>query len=96
MTIQQIIKKYNLQKNNDSLYDYKISLNNTDWYISIEKPTRACKFYSVYTRFTNYDLLEQINKIIPCNTWSGKCNRFVYSLQDIENFINEVLACPIL
>lgn len=62
----------------------------TLWYIKIEKPTRMCKFYSVYTIFTNKESFETINKHVACNTWSGKCNRFVNDLQQIEDFIREV------
>ena len=94
MTIQAIMKKYSLTKTNDILYTHNIYLENlkTNWLIKIEKPTRKCKFYSVYTRFENQSALETINKIIDCNTYSGKCNRFYYNLDEIENFINNVIT----
>jgi hypothetical protein len=51
-----------------------------------------CKFYSVYTIFTNTskETFELINKQIACNTWSGKCNRYLNDLQQIEDFIRDV------
>ena len=100
-TINQLLKnngfiKRNPDSNNATFFDKTRShhqyLENfkTLWYIRIEKPTRMCKFYSVYTIFTNKESFEKINKYIACNVYSGKCNRYVKSLQEIEDFIREV------
>lgn len=100
-TINSILKKYNIVKTNkksvywlDKCYDYKIKLKHlkAKWYISIEKPTKKCKFYAIFTRFDNPDILDDINKIIPCNTFSGKCNRFPKNLSELECFINNVIT----
>ncbi len=104
MTIQQIIKKYNLKKvdnnNNwlDKIYTYKIYLPalNTTWFVNIEKSQTNKKLFNIFTRFDNYDVLSQINKTIECNIWSGKCNRYCFSLESVENFIQEVTTCQIL
>ena len=100
-TINSILKKYNIVKTDkksgywlDKVYNYKIKLNNlkTTWYISIEKPTKKCKFYAIFTKFDNPDILDDINGIIPCNTFSGKCNRFPKNLPELECFINNVIT----
>ena len=100
VTINSILKKYNIVSTDkksiywlDKYYDYKIKLKNlkTTWYISIEKPTKKCKFYSIFTRFDNPNALDNINNIIPCNINSGKCNRFPHDLIQMECFINNVI-----
>ena len=94
--LNEIIKKYGLEKTtqkDDFLsYDYKIFLKNlnTNWYITIEAPTRRCKFYSVYTRFTNQEMFEELNKMIGSNAFCGKNNYFVYNLQDIEDIFYNI------
>lgn len=99
--IKEIIKKYKLEQTSEEkdgkflsiCYDYKIFLKNlnTTWYLKFENKTRKCNFYTVYTRFYNCEVLQEINKIIACNTYSGKCNQFIYDFQSIDNFINNVL-----
>jgi len=98
--IKELLSKYDIKETNKDnknfysvIYDYKIELKNlnTDWYIKIELPTKKCKFYAIYTRFTNCDVLNKINKVIKCNTYSGKCNRFPYDLIQMECFINNVI-----
>jgi hypothetical protein len=104
MTIKQIIKKYNfknVEKSDnwlDKIYTYKIYLPNlnTTWYINVEKSSIDKKLFNIFTRFDNYEILSKVNKQIECNTWSGKCNRYCFCLQQIENFINEVTTCQIL
>lgn len=98
--IKELLNKYGIKevnKNDDNfysvIYDYKIELKNlnTDWYIKIELPTKKCKFYTIYTKFTNYDVLNKINKVIKCNVNTGKCNRFPHDLIQMECFINNVI-----
>lgn len=98
--IKELLNKYGIKEVNKKdgnfysfLYDYKIELKNlnTDWYIKIELPTKKCKFYTIYTKFTNHDILNKINKVIKCNTNSSKCNRFPYDLIQMECFINNVI-----
>lgn len=98
----KIVKKYQLkkttQKDDDyffsTCYDYEIFLKNfnTKWYIKIEKPTKKCKFYSIFTRFENKDSFEELKKIFTnMNEYSGKFNHFVYDTNSIENIINNVI-----
>jgi len=92
--MKQIIKKYGLEKTKDDVaYDYKIYLKNLDtkWYLKIEKPTRTCKFYSVFTRFENKESFKKLKEIFNFNEFSGKFNHFVYDMESIENIINNVV-----
>lgn len=99
VTINQLLVNHNgfapVKKDDNYLsviYTHYQYLENfkTLWYIKIEKPTRKCKFYSVYTKFTSNEMFETINKQIAFNVYSGKCNRHVNDLQQVEDFIREV------
>lgn len=99
--VKDILNKYNFEKTDsngnwlDKCYSHKVYLNNlnTYWYIDIENKTRRCGFYSVFTRFgEDMEYLNELNKVIPCNTYSGKCNAFVYSVDEIECFINNIIT----
>lgn len=94
--------KTNPDKNNhtfnDLLYTHFQYLENFNalWYAKIEGNTRKCKFYSIYTKFVVCDenfkesMLNQINEKIACNVYSGKCNRYLNDLQQVDNFIKDV------
>ena len=72
------------------LYTHYIYLENLDvlWYVKIEKPTRACKFYSLYTKFSNNYTL--IKSMLDINEHSGKCNRFYSHIDEVGLFIINV------
>ena len=76
-------------------YTHSIYLKNFNdsFYVCIENPTRACKFYTVYGRFNNKDIYSKLYKLgLPVNTDSGKCNYHVHTLIDLIGKLSGIVS----
>ena len=102
--IQNILTQYSFQETNkedndlffSTLYTHVLYMPklNTYFYVKVELPKNKrskAKFISVFSRFSNTNVLREINNTIPCNTYSGKCNRFCNNIEEVKCFLSNIV-----